>query len=134
MATVSGPITGRGSRVPVWASAQNLDAIGYIEEEFFLEGDATLFSLAPGTEYTFDGRWSIESRGTVPFRTRILVRRPSDPEQFNGLVIVNLEQRLPWLRVSLEPWARRCRIRIPLVHVWHRESVCTVSRSATRRA
>ncbi len=89
MSTLTGPITGGAKGWAFGASTRDLDAIGYVEEEFFLEGDATLFSLAAGADYSFDGRWPVETRGTVAFRTRLLVRRPTDPARFNGIVVVN---------------------------------------------
>ncbi len=45
---------------------------GYVEEEFFFAGVAR---AADGT--------------TAPYKSRILVRRPSDPKQFNGSVILD---------------------------------------------
>jgi hypothetical protein len=45
---------------------------GYIEQEFFFQGVAR---AADGT--------------TAPYKSRILIRRPSDPKQFNGSVIMD---------------------------------------------
>src|SRR5437588_3655608 len=89
MSALTGPITGGVKGWPFGACLRDLDAVGYAEEEFFLEGDATLFSLAAGADYSFDGRWPVEERGTVAFRTRLLVRRPTDAARFNGIVVVN---------------------------------------------
>jgi hypothetical protein len=38
--------------------------------------------------YGRDGRWSVDNAGRAPFRTRLIVRRPSDPSRFNGTVVV----------------------------------------------
>ncbi len=87
MGTVTGRITGQ----PMNSVAAGLANVGGIEEEFFVEGTATQFQLAGGaSEYPTDGRWVAE-RGAAqqPFRTRLLVVRPSDPSSFNGTVIVN---------------------------------------------
>src|SRR5580658_741951 len=89
MASVTGPISGGARGCAFGASTRSLDAVGYVEQEFFLEGDATLFSLTSEAEYAFDGHWPIVARGKVPFRTRLLVRRPSDPQRFNGMVVLN---------------------------------------------
>jgi hypothetical protein len=86
---ITGPITGGARGWAFGASVRDPESDGYVEEEFFVEGDAALFSLADGTDYGFDGRWSVVERGSVPFRTRFLVRRPVDPERFNGVVFVN---------------------------------------------
>jgi len=92
---VTGPITG-GSHG--WAFAARMDdvaAYGYVEEEYFLEGTAAVYGLADGASFTVDGRWSTEAKETLPFRTRLLVRRPADPAHFNGTVI------LEWNNVSM---------------------------------
>jgi hypothetical protein len=86
---VIGPVTGGNRGRPFGSSVRDLAAEGYIEEEFFLDGEATLYALADGTDYRYDGQWATRERATVPFRTRILVRRPVDRERFNGVVIVN---------------------------------------------
>lgn len=64
-------------------------AHGYVEEEFFLSGDATTYRQVPGTEWGRDGHWSAEPRDTVAYRTRILVYRPADASRFNGTVVVS---------------------------------------------
>jgi hypothetical protein len=84
--TVVGPITGGTRGWPFAASIDDLGAFGYVEEEFFLEGDAT--SYRPTAEFGFDGHWSAEPARTAPFRTRILVQRPAEAARFNGTVIV----------------------------------------------
>jgi hypothetical protein len=61
---------------------------GYLEEEFFLDGEATTYRQVPGSEWGGDGRWQAEVVGSVPFRTRILVYRPADPARFNGTAVV----------------------------------------------
>ena len=78
--TVTGPITG-GIRTgePFGRTMVPLDK-GWIEQEFFFEGTA----MTP-TE---------ESR-TTAYKSRILVRRPTDPQAFNGTVIVD------WNNVTL---------------------------------
>jgi hypothetical protein len=79
--TVVGPIAsvapGDPSRNYPWA-ATNLDlaAAGYVEEEFFFDGQARRFV----------GEAFVE--GEYPYRSRMLVRRPLDDDAFNGVVIV----------------------------------------------
>jgi hypothetical protein len=73
-------------------SLQDLGAAGYVEEEFFIEGDAT--GYASDGELTEDGMWAIKPDTTAPFRTRIIVRRPADAPDFSGTVVVE------WLNVS----------------------------------
>jgi hypothetical protein len=73
--TVTGPIPStQGSHGrPQTDSAFDLEPYGYAEEEFFVSGTAKTYTAKPSTaEYT----------------TRMLVRRPIDPKDFNGTVIV----------------------------------------------
>ena len=64
-------------------------AVGGIEEEFFFEGSATHFVLASNVDqYPTDGRWRVEPASEQPFRTRMLVVRPGNPDDFNGTVLV----------------------------------------------
>jgi hypothetical protein len=84
---VSGPITGGRGR-PFAASMLDVAALGYVETEYFLEGTASRYHLAPGAELTRDGHWHAEPAEDVPFKTRMLVYRPQDPAKFNGTVIL----------------------------------------------
>ncbi len=85
---VTGPVAGQ----PVGLSAVDLAAHGYVEEEFFLEGTARAYE--PSSPLPEDGRWSVKTSTTAPYRTRVLVRRPKDPSKFKGVVQVE------WLNVS----------------------------------
>jgi hypothetical protein len=92
---VTGPIVGGSHGWPFAAAGDGRLPEGYVEEEYFLEGDAVQYALAPGGEYAHDGRWEVEEREPSPFRTRFLVRRPVHPARFSGTVVVN------WNNVSL---------------------------------
>ncbi|MCH1600042.1 MAG: hypothetical protein L7S70_06635, partial [Pseudomonadales bacterium] len=93
-AMIEGPIAaeapGHPSRNGIYsASALDLDAYDYIEEEFFISGSGNTYSqpdLATG---------AIESGGH-PYETRLVVRRPSE-DDFNGIVIVE------WINVTGGP-------------------------------
>ncbi len=87
-ALVSGPVTGGVHGWPFGAPVVDLPARGYRMDEFFLEGEATRYLPAPGTELTGDGRWRVEPAGTTPFKTRLVVIRPSDPARFGGTVVM----------------------------------------------
>jgi hypothetical protein len=91
--TVTGPVTGGVHDQPFNAMPSGLaDQYGYVEEEFFLEGDATAY--LPQGEQGEDGRWDVTEAGTAPYRSRIIVRRPADAEDFSGTVYVE------WLNVT----------------------------------
>lgn len=89
---VSGPVTGGTRGYPFSAYVGDIARPGYVEEEFFLEGTGTQYDQVG--ELTPDGRWEVTPKGTVPFKTRMLVRRPIDASRFNGVVV------LEWLNVT----------------------------------
>ena len=64
---------------PFGLSLIDLGAHGYVADEYFLEGEATRYRPAAGTELGADGRWSAEPAGTRHYQTRVLVYRPSTP-------------------------------------------------------
>jgi hypothetical protein len=64
----------------------DIAVIGYEETEFLVSGTAASFVLQG--ERTTDGRWDVAPAESANFRTRILVRRPMDPQHFSGTVLV----------------------------------------------
>jgi hypothetical protein len=85
---VTGPVSGGRRGWAFGASLLDVSSFGYTEAEYLLEGTATRYRLAPGTELTRDGHWQVEPAGEAPFRTRMLIYRPTDPARFNGTAIV----------------------------------------------
>ena len=89
--TVTGPVAG-----DPWTASPPVDweEAGYTQEEFFLAGTARAY-LNDG-EWGDDGRWNarLNPDATAPYVTRALVRRPTDPTDFNGTVVVE------WVNVS----------------------------------
>ena len=56
-ATVTGPVTGGAHG---WAfGVPSAESRGYVAEEYFLQGTATRFAPAPGTDLGWDGRWHV---------------------------------------------------------------------------
>ena len=91
-ATLSGPITvGHVIDPESGATTGSTASYGYTEKEFFASGSATAFR---STSDPSDGRWKITPDTSAAYKTRILVRLPSDPKRFNGTVVVE------WLNVS----------------------------------
>jgi hypothetical protein len=88
IAQLTGPVTGGSHGWPFAASLSGIAELGYIEEEYFIEGRAATYAPAAGLSLGADGCWSVERRAGVEFRTRVLVRRPTDRERFNGTVVV----------------------------------------------
>jgi hypothetical protein len=89
---ITGPIKGGEHGWPFAAYFGDMGSVDYVEEEYFLEGDATRY-FSEG-ELTNDGLWSLEKGSSSPYKTRILVRKPVFPSDFNGTVV------LEWANVS----------------------------------
>ena len=82
-----------GSAAPFIGSSTGVAVpTGYVEEEFVASGTATSYR-AVGDLGT-DGRWIFEPDTSADYRTRVLIRRPTDPDDFSGTVVVE------WLNVS----------------------------------
>ena len=88
-AQIAGPISGGARGYAFGRPLNDIAPFGYIEEEFFLEGEASRYRAVAGAELDRDGRWDVEPAATAPFKTRILVYRPADADQFNGTVVVS---------------------------------------------
>ena len=66
---------------------------GYVEQEFFFEGTAKRYSSPTGGAPNNTTTAVVASTGH-PYKTRLLVRRPTDPAKFNGIAIVE------WVNVT----------------------------------
>jgi len=88
MSTITGPISGGAHGWSFGGYFGDIGLRGYLEEEFFLAGTAKRYR--PDGMHGNDGRWAVEAAGEGAFKTRILVKRPRDPEKFNGTVVVEL--------------------------------------------
>jgi hypothetical protein len=73
---------------PLDASAVDLAAYGYEEQEYYAFGTANRYRITNplDTAALIDSGW--------PYETRIIVRKPSNPKHFNGTVVVE------WYNVS----------------------------------
>jgi hypothetical protein len=87
--TVSGPVT--GGKGLSFLGPDVSDA-GYQRDEYFVEGGASGYE--PVGALAADGKWRARASQTAPFKTRILVWKPTDPAKFNGTVYVE------WLNVT----------------------------------
>ena len=98
--TVEGPISNASSR-PYFSTDIDLAALGYVEEEFFFSGTARQYTPGSGAEGE-----------SLPYKTRMVVRRPVSREDFNGVVVVEMynttaghDQEFEWF-VSHEHFTR----------------------------
>ena len=90
LAQVAGPIEGGQRGLPFSAPTFDLEAHGYLVEEYFLTGKANSYALQDGARHGKDGTWDtlVRLQGT-PFATRFLVVRPKEQKDFNGTVLVH---------------------------------------------
>lgn len=86
------PATGGRGEPFIAAAGGDLAAVGYQQSEYFISGNATSYQSAAAL--TQDGNWTVTPASNADFKTRAIVRRPIDPANFNGNVIVE------WLNVS----------------------------------
>ena len=70
------------------ASVVDLAKYGYVEQEYYASGRASRYRLKNQSET------ATLVDGGHPYKTRIVVRKPSDPRRFNGTVVVE------WYNVS----------------------------------
>lgn len=77
-----------GRNHPFFATDIPLKHYGFVEEEFFFDGQANTYSTPE-----FGRNAEVVQRG-VPYRSRLIVRRPATAARFNGVVLVE------WLNVT----------------------------------
>ena len=87
-------LTGKGGPfMGALTPAAGMESARYVEHEYEVSGSAVSYE-AKG-ELTADGRWNVQpTTDKGDYRTRIVVRRPSDAAKANGTVLVE------WLNVS----------------------------------
>jgi hypothetical protein len=100
---------------PALMPSYPLETVGYVEQEFLIEGVARSFALAG--ERTADGRWSVREDATAPYVTRILVRRPADPAAFSGTVAVEWNNVSAGIDMSPD-WLILQRELVQRGHIW----------------
>src|SRR5690606_5934823 len=74
---------------PFWAAVRLVEdlPVPYVEEEFFIEGTASVYNYA--TLPAVRGQIvEIPELSELPYKTRIIVRRPADPAHFDGTVVI----------------------------------------------
>ena len=89
---MTAPITGGNRGAAFGGFTDDTRPAGYIEEERFFSGSAR--SYVKDGAWSTNGRWGTSPGPLAPFTVRMLVRRPSDPARFNGVLVVE------WLNVS----------------------------------
>ena len=90
--TIQGPILPSSGISFLGSTTFPPSQVGYEQSEFFLSGTATSYTSA--TPLTKNGVWDVKPATTAPYKTRIVVYRPSNPKDFDGTVVVE------WLNVT----------------------------------
>ena len=78
------PVTEENYPFQSAAKKCNFDALGYIEDEYFMSGTANVYTEKDKNhqvEPIFEG---------APYTTRLLIRRPADPKKFSGNVVIEI--------------------------------------------
>lgn len=87
--TITGPIANTATSHPFQATDIDLSKYGYTEDEYYLEGNAftydTSVPLTTAAKITTGGPLN---DGLHPYKTRITVRRPINPADYNGTTVV----------------------------------------------
>lgn len=71
----------------------NLKAYGYVEEEFYVSGEANVYDAVPYSDF----KTKVLRSG--PYTTRIIVRRPISLESWSGVAaveIINMSAAYDW--------------------------------------
>lgn len=90
--TVSPVTGGNGVTVLFGHTSFDLASVGYSRSEFFFEG--TAFAYLPTVALPTNGKWSVAPSSQAAYKSRLVVNRPINAQDFNGTVIVE------WLNVS----------------------------------
>src|SRR3954469_9239113 len=69
-----------------YATPFDLRRAGYVEQEFFISGTATRYPPNPTVDQQKQAAAPI---GTMPYTTRIVVRRPAHPGRSAGIAVVD---------------------------------------------
>lgn len=88
-ATLTG---GKGIALIAANPGPDLKPAGYTETEYAASGTASAYEKTD--DLPTDGRFQLKPSTKADYATRMVVRRPADPEKFNGTVVVE------WLNVS----------------------------------
>ena len=93
--TVTGPIASTSSNFPFIADGFDVFGPvpkGYVEDEFFFSGTGNLYEYtSTGIEVVTPCPASVTEGSDcmgIPYETRMLVKRPANPAQFSGTVII----------------------------------------------
>jgi hypothetical protein len=90
--SIEGPINPSSGISFLGSTLFSPSEVGYEQSEFFLSGTATSYTSA--TPLAKSGQWHVNPATTSPYKTRVVVYRPSNPKHFNGTVVVE------WLNVT----------------------------------
>ena len=96
--SVEGPIPVTAAS-HVWNGAEwqwvpiHLAEHGYVEEEYYVSGNANVYEVLPASDY------QVRTLRSGPYTTRIIVRRPANMRQWSGRVaveIINMSAGYDW--------------------------------------
>jgi hypothetical protein len=90
--TLSTPTVAGNGIQTLLADLSQLPQYGYVQQEYFMAGTARAYNT--NGPVGANGQWSITKASSAAYKTRLIVRRPQNPANFNGTVVVE------WLNVT----------------------------------
>lgn len=112
---------------PFFSSTRDLGSRGYIEEEYFLEGTASRFDIpASLADLATPLPTATVVETGLPYRTRLMVRRPTSATAFNGTVVMEWQNAAFGFDIDAV-WAASAEHLVRRGYVWIGVSVMRVS-------
>jgi hypothetical protein len=131
--TIEGPIPGSvpgdplspvlEDTYPFFSTWYDLEGAGYVEQEFYISGNADAYSTT-GALVGSD----------VPYKSRLIVRRPTNPARFNGTVLVEWQNVTAGYDLDALWSVHAMRAGYAWIGVWRSGSASTSSRPGAPRA
>lgn len=95
---------------PFFGVVADLTADGYREDEYFVSGNANV--------YEYDDNLDLQLKtANVPYKSRILIRRPEGPARFNGILIFELMNPTAGFDIDFE-WHFMSELLLKQGYIW----------------
>lgn len=75
-----------GAGIQALATDFDLASVGYMRSEYFFDGQAVGYEATDA--FDEDGAWPVSETEPAPFRSRMVIVRPTEPSDFSGTVFV----------------------------------------------
>lgn len=105
---------------PFLSSAEDLTVYGYVEEEFLMAGNAKAYLPDEDLTFNLNGQWNVHPNpdASSAYQVRLLVRRPINPADFNGTVLVEWINVTPGLETTPDWYYARAELLVAAMPMW----------------